>query len=80
VALRIAVKAITGLSVRTARQLIKAGKLPAAKIGRDYFIRPEDLRRIFEPTVRQAAEKPQRESATARIARQLAAAGVGGAQ
>jgi len=35
-----------GLSVQRVRALIKEGKLPAEKVGRDWVIREKDLKRV----------------------------------
>ncbi len=35
-----------GVSDRRVRALIQAGRVPARRVGRDWLIRPEDLRRV----------------------------------
>ena len=35
-----------GVNVQRVRQLIKAGRLPAQKVGRDWVIRPRDLEKV----------------------------------
>lgn len=45
---------ILKLQVETVRSYIKQGKLPAAKLGRDYRIAAEDVERLLRPQVREA--------------------------
>lgn len=42
------------VQVETVRSYIKQGKLPAAKLGRDYRIAAEDVERLLRPQVRDA--------------------------
>jgi excisionase family DNA binding protein len=35
-----------GVSLRRVQAMITAGKLPAEKLGRDYFVREEDLKLV----------------------------------
>ncbi len=79
VALSVAIRAIRGLTIRQARALIARGALPAARPAgsRSYFVRVEDLERLFAPVVRAPkAAKAGRETETARLERQLAEAGI----
>lgn len=41
-----------GVSKKTVREWCKAGKLPAFKIGREWKVRVEDLRRMIDRKVR----------------------------
>ena len=50
-----------GVTVTRVQQLIAAGRLPAEKMGRDYFIREEDLKLVADRKPGRppkAAEKP----------------------
>lgn len=42
-------------SITTVRELIKAGKLPAIKVGREYRIKQNDLETYINTPVKQAA-------------------------
>lgn len=42
------VAARLGVSVTRVQQMIAAGRLPAEKMGRDYFIKEEDLRLVAD--------------------------------
>jgi excisionase family DNA binding protein len=64
------------VSVRTGRRLVRDGKLPATKIGREYLVSPDDVRALLTPTSRATTPKPKRESESARVARQLSEAGI----
>jgi excisionase family DNA binding protein len=37
-----------GISVKRVQQLIAAGRLPAEKMGRDYFIKEDDLKLVAD--------------------------------
>ncbi len=61
---------------RAARAMIARGELPAVRRGRAYLVRREDVERVFAPTIRSPPARNKRESETARLHRQLAAAGI----
>jgi excisionase family DNA binding protein len=63
------------LTVRTGRALIRAGKLAATKVGREWLVRIDDVDRLLTPTIR-TRPAPKRESETARAKRQLENAGI----
>jgi hypothetical protein len=57
--------------------LIRRGKVSAVKIGREYFVDPQELKAQFAPRLRPVkAKEPKRESERARIERQLGQAGI----
>jgi excisionase family DNA binding protein len=76
VTLDVAIAIYKGVSLRTARNWIRDGKLPAAKAGRGYLVDPADVARLLTPQLRTPPTKPGRESPTARAERQLAQAGI----
>ncbi len=63
-----------GVSVRTARRLIRCGRLPAAKIGRSWYVRPADVARLFATAVLKASAH-SKESARQRMDQALRKAG-----
>jgi len=71
-----ALRPYPAVSVRSGREWIKRGRLPAVKVGKQYLVAPGDVAALLRPTLRQAALRPVRESEKARIARQLADAGI----
>lgn len=71
-----AIKPYRGLTVRMVIRLIHDGRLAATKIGRGYLVDPADVAALLRPTLRQPKARPARESESARIARQLAKAGI----
>jgi excisionase family DNA binding protein len=76
VTLDVAIQPYRGVSLRTARNLIRDGRLPATKLGRSYLVSPADVAALLRPVLRQVAERPKREGENARAERQLRAAGV----
>jgi excisionase family DNA binding protein len=77
VTLAAALAAYPGVSLRTGRALIASGRLPAAKIGREYFVDPSDVANLFKPVLRvPSADIVRGEGPTARENRQLAASGI----
>ena len=76
VTLNVAIALYKGVSLRTARNWIRDGKLPAAKAGRGYLVDPADVARLLTPQLRAAPAKCRRESENARAERQLAQAGL----
>jgi excisionase family DNA binding protein len=70
-----AIRPYRGVSLRTARNWIRDGKLPATKAGRGYLVSPADVGRLLTPVIR-SAPRPKRESENARALRQLREAGV----
>jgi excisionase family DNA binding protein len=76
VTLDIAIAPYRGVSLRTARNWIRDGRLPAARAGRGYLVDPLDVERLLAPTLRQPLPRAERESPTARAERQLREAGV----
>jgi excisionase family DNA binding protein len=76
VTLDVAIAAYKGVSLRTARNWIRDGKLPAAKAGRGYLVDPADVARLLTPQLRAVPARAGRESENARAVRQLAHAGV----
>jgi excisionase family DNA binding protein len=77
VTLDVAIARYRGVSLRTARNWIRDGKLLATKAGRSYLIAPSDLAALLRPVVRAPAERATRETPSEREERQLAAAGIG---
>jgi excisionase family DNA binding protein len=71
-----ALRPYRGVSVRTGRELIKAGKLAASKPGREYLVDPADVARVLAPTTKAPKPRNCREGENARAMRQLAEAGV----
>jgi excisionase family DNA binding protein len=54
-----------GVSVRRVHQFIEEGRLPAEKLGRDYFINEGDLRlvenrKVGRPPIKKASKKGSR--------------------
>lgn len=41
-----------GVSLRSVREWIKSGKLPASKVGRNYLVDPADVAALLRPTLR----------------------------
>ncbi len=76
VTLDVAIARYRGVSLRTARNWIRDGKLPAVKAGRGYLVDPADVAALLKPTLRAASERSTRESERERIARQLANSGI----
>lgn len=76
VTLDIAIAPYRGVSLRTARNWIRDGKLPATKAGRGYLVSPDDVAALLRPVLRTPASGAKRESPNERAARQLAAAGL----
>ncbi len=75
--LRDALVRYPGISLETARRLIRDGKLPAVLIGRIYLVSPADVAKLFAPKLRNGpAPRKPRESETARAERQLTEAGL----
>ncbi|MGD0679751.1 MAG: hypothetical protein ABSC94_30570 [Polyangiaceae bacterium] len=62
--------------LRTGRRKIKQGELPASKPGREWLVNPDDVARLFAPTLRAPQSRSVRESETARAERQLREAGI----
>ena len=75
-----ALKPYPSVSVRAGREWIKRGRLPAVRVGKSYLVSPADLARLLTPTLRAPAPRRHREGERAKIDRQLAAAGIGGAR
>jgi excisionase family DNA binding protein len=50
------------ISVRRVHQLIEAGRLPAEKMGRDYFIRDEDLKLVEDRKPGRPRKSPNTEA------------------
>jgi excisionase family DNA binding protein len=65
-----------GVTVRQLRTRIKQGQLPAARPGREYLVRMEDVQRVYATSVRAQPERPARETEQQRIVRQLTQAGI----
>ncbi len=63
-------------SARALRAKILAGRLPAAKVGRNYIVLRSDLESLFAPKLWPAPKPKGRESEGERIRRQLRNAGV----
>jgi excisionase family DNA binding protein len=76
VTLGMAIAPYHGVSLRTARNWIRDGKLAAVKVGPRYLVDPSDVARLLTPTLRPKAAKRGRESETERIDRQLREAGI----
>lgn len=76
VTLDIAIAPYHGVSLRTARNWIRNGLLPAAKLGRGYLVSPDDVARLLAPKLRAAPAKAERETPMARAVRQLRRAGI----
>ena len=74
--LEIAVSAYAGLTLRAARSWIRAGKLPASRVGKHYFVDPDDLARLLAPKVRSPVNADDRKSPGARAEAQFARAGL----
>ena len=55
VTLDVAIGPYRGLTIRTIRALIAAGRLPAIKVGRNLMVDPRDLASVLRPVVRQPA-------------------------
>ncbi len=64
------------IPLRTGRRLVRTGKLPATKPGKEYLVRVEDLAALLAPQLRAPAPMLGRESPNAKALRQLAAAGL----
>jgi excisionase family DNA binding protein len=52
---------ILGISIRQVQTLIQRGKLPAEKIGRDYFIKDSDLKLVEQRQVGRPSKQKQLE-------------------
>jgi excisionase family DNA binding protein len=76
VTLDTAISPYKGISLRTARNWITSGRLPATKVGPRYLVDPDDVARLLAPTLRTKPARPGRESENARAERQLANAGL----
>jgi excisionase family DNA binding protein len=64
------------VSLRTGRALIKSGKLPASKPGREYLVDPADVARVLTPRLHTPEPNRKGETPRERELRQLRAAGV----
>jgi excisionase family DNA binding protein len=76
VTLDIAIAPYRGVSLRTARNWIRDGLLPAARAGRGYLVDPADVANLLRPVVRPATANPERETPSQREQRQLREAGI----
>jgi hypothetical protein len=76
VTLETARKPYESVSVRTLREAIARGALPASKIGRCLMVSPADVAALFAPKLRRQPRRPQRETPNQRAERQLRAAGI----
>lgn len=67
-----------GVTIRSLRIWIGAGRLPARKPGKDYLLDPKDVEAAIEDTYvkRPPIARKKRETESERITRQLRAAGI----
>lgn len=66
--------ALASVTVRQLRARIHEGRLPAARVGKSYRVRLEDVRALFAPVVR-PARVVERTSPNVRAIEQLSRAG-----